>query len=114
MAVDDRVAEDEQERTQLAAMLVQVESRLAIALDELEQLRAADAELKHWDAERQRELADAHAELAQARARTREREIDIEDLTNRLDRAAGTIDDITSSFSWRLTSPLRSVKRLLG
>jgi 2-polyprenyl-3-methyl-5-hydroxy-6-metoxy-1,4-benzoquinol methylase len=95
---DREQAERDRERKELGSVLLAVETDLANAQNQIEQLRATDAEVKEWATE-QGELARSseHGRL---------------DFENRLHRAERTIDDITESVSWRITSPLRGLKRL--
>jgi SAM-dependent methyltransferase len=99
-------AESKRERKELGSALLEVETDLANAQNQIAQLLATDAEVKKWAMERE-ELArrSEHDRLASERGRL--------DFENRLRRAEGTIDDITGSVSWRVTGPLRSVKRVL-
>lgn len=107
---DDEHAKYEQEHVEQGRALLAVEAHLADARDEIAQLLAAEADLKAW-AEQIRRAAERDAARAEERhARAQQRGDDFE---NRLRRAERTIDDITGSLSWRLTAPLRTVKRLL-
>jgi Glycosyl transferase family 2 len=98
---DDACARERLERLQeQGRALLAAEAELASARDQLAQLRAGEAEMSNRASERDELLGQSE----QCRR----------DFENRLRQAERTIDDITGSFSWRLTSPLRGAKRLLG
>jgi SAM-dependent methyltransferase len=75
--------------------LLTLETRLASAQDEIAQLLATQAELRQWGEEVARSAQDR------------------QDFETRLRRAERTMDSITSSLSWRITAPLRAIKRLI-
>jgi hypothetical protein len=85
----------EQGRALLAA-----EAELASARDRVAQLRAGETEMSNRAIERDELL--------------RQSEQGRRDFENRLRQAERTIDGITGSLSWRLTSLLRGTKRLLS
>jgi SAM-dependent methyltransferase len=85
---------------EFARTLLDVETDLAKSQNTIAQLLAAEADLKRWAA-RKDELV-------------RRREEEAEDFENRLRRAERTIEEITKSPSWRITRPLRAVKRLMS
>jgi ubiquinone/menaquinone biosynthesis C-methylase UbiE len=108
----DRVqAERDQERFEsdfkiyeLGQAVLNVETELANAENQVAKLTAADDETRGWAMEQIMERDEL------LRRSTQERR----DFENRLLQAERTINDITTSPSWRVTSPLRAVKRLLG
>jgi SAM-dependent methyltransferase len=91
--------EAERKHNELGSALLAVEVDLANAQNQIAQLDATNADVKQWAAERDDEAKRS--------------EHDRLDFENRLRRAELTIHEITSSVSWRLTSPLRGAKRLL-
>jgi uncharacterized protein involved in exopolysaccharide biosynthesis len=86
-------------------------------LDELRalraELRASEQQLARLPAlEHEARLAAAdRVELDALRARVEVLEADADDLRARLARASSTIDQMDRSLSWRMTAPLRALKR---
>jgi SAM-dependent methyltransferase len=99
-------AEHERRHRELGRALLAAETGLANARNEIAQLLAAEVDLKRW-ADKEKELMRRRGEAAQ------DFEKAAQDFENRLRRAERTMDDITSSVSWRVTKPLRAVKRVL-
>jgi 2-polyprenyl-3-methyl-5-hydroxy-6-metoxy-1,4-benzoquinol methylase len=97
---DGLLAKIDIERQEQGRALLCAENELANAQNEIAQLHAAEADLKLWAA-KQEELIRRREEVA-------------EDFENRLRQAERTMDEITDSLSWRITSPLRAVKRLMN
>ena len=98
-------AEHERRHCELGRALLSAETGLANARNEIAQLLAAEADLKRW-ADRQKESMHRREQAA------RDFEQAAQDFENRLRRAERTMDDITSSVSWRITRPLRAIKRV--
>lgn len=113
--LDDVALQRRHERAEQGRVMLAVESELATAQSQIAQLRITLAEVKEWAADQMkqkvREQVKERDELEQQSEQIKEERRDYE---NRLSRAERTIDDITGSLSWRITSPLRRVKRLLG
>jgi ubiquinone/menaquinone biosynthesis C-methylase UbiE len=105
------LAESNRQRERWGANLLAAESQLAAARNELEQRRAAMAELKQWAEQREAAHRD---ELRESEDRLLRCDQERQDFESRLRRAEGTIDDVTGSLSWRITGPLRALKRLLS
>jgi hypothetical protein len=101
---DSARAERDLERKEQGAALLEVEAELAQAHDRIAQLSSSAADLEQWSVE---QLGERDMLLG-------EREQESLDYKNRLGRAEATIEDVTTSISWRLTRPLRAVKKLLG
>lgn len=93
-----QASEHEQERQERGRALLAAEARLASANSDIAQLQASRADLERWATEQ----AGEHQETL-----TRS-----EDFERRLRRAESTMDDITSSLSWRITAPVRWFKQL--
>jgi ubiquinone/menaquinone biosynthesis C-methylase UbiE len=108
----DRVqAERDQERLksdyklyELGQAVFNVETELASAENQVAQLRAANDEAGRWAMEQIMERDELLRRSDQERR----------DFENRLRQAERTINDITTSLSWRLTGLLRAVKRPRG
>ncbi len=103
---EHELAEHERRHRELGRALLGAETGLANAHSEIAQLLAAEVDLKRW-ADRQNELMRRREEAAQNFEQA------AQDFENRLRRAERTMDDMTSSVSWRVTKPLRAVKRVL-
>ena len=93
-----QASEHEQERQERGRALLAAKARLASANSDIAQLQASRADLERWATEQ----AGEHQETL-----TRS-----EDFERRLRRAESTMDDITSSLSWRITAPVRWFKQL--
>jgi 2-polyprenyl-3-methyl-5-hydroxy-6-metoxy-1,4-benzoquinol methylase len=108
-------AERERQRNEQGRVLLEVEKKLASTQNEVAELRATEADLKKWAKERVSEAEELLQETEREHQRDlRECEQARGDFENRLRRAEGTIGDITGSLSWRMTAPLRAVKRLFS
>ncbi|MGA2320243.1 MAG: class I SAM-dependent methyltransferase [Solirubrobacteraceae bacterium] len=100
---DGERAERDEERRERGRALLAVETGLANAQNQIVQLNALETELRKWATE----------QMAKQQRLLWQTEQDRRDFENRLRRAEGTIDDITGSLTWRVTAPLRAVKRRL-
>jgi SAM-dependent methyltransferase len=97
--------EREQERTRRAEhgrALLELEAEFAQALEQVARLEAAEDDVRRWAVEQ----ASERDELL------RRHEQDRLDLERRLARAEQTIAGLTGSLSWRMTSPIRALKRI--
>jgi hypothetical protein len=108
MSATDRITEREPEQGERSSLdkdraLLELDTELAQALERISQLHATEVELREW----------ATLQLAERDERLRTCNEERADLESRLRRAEGTIADITGSSSWRLTRPLRTLKRAL-
>jgi hypothetical protein len=113
--LDDVTLQRGRERAEQGQVMLAIESELATAQSQIAQLRITLTEVKEWATEQVKkqleERVKEQEELKEQGEQTRE---ECRDYENRLRRAEGTIDDITGSLSWRITSPLRRLNRLLG
>lgn len=99
-------AESSRKQEEQGSALLAAEADLANAQNQIAQLHATNADVKQWATERDEQAKRSeHDRLASEHDRL--------DFENRLRRAELTIHDVTTSVSWRLTSPLRRAKRLL-
>lgn len=96
--------ERDRHRAELGRAMLAIENELAIALGQVAQLEAANDDLKTWAVEQVTERDEL----------LRRSDQDRRDLENRLHRAERVISDVTGSPSWRVTSPLRALKRVLS
>jgi O-antigen biosynthesis protein len=90
------------EREELGRAVLDVDTELATAQEQVAELRAEQVETTKWAMEQILTRDDL----------LRRSEIDRLDYESRLRRAEQTIHDVTGSTSWRLTGPLRMLKRL--
>jgi SAM-dependent methyltransferase len=97
-------AEHDRQRAELGRAILAAENELAAALDQVARLEAAEEDLKKWAGE----------QVAEREELLRRSNQDRHDLENRLGRAERTISDVTGSPSWRITSPLRVLKRMFN
>lgn len=104
----------------LAAQLAALRTEYADAHAELgrarQQLDAERAELQRAHAEQARlgeQLTQVRGELSYAAAHHREAHAELTAMESTLKSQRVVIDGLQSSLSWRLTTPLRTVKRLL-
>jgi len=100
-------AEHERDQRSWGTAMLAVESDLAAANGRIEQLNAQQAAVSRWAEDRKAEVAAVAEDLRASRQESR-------DFENRLARAEQTMAEITASASWRLTGPLRLLKRLFA
>jgi hypothetical protein len=74
---------------------------------ELEQARTEQEQLRS-------ELSEAHRELSRSAALSEEAQLEQTSMHARLARQQAVMDGLQSSLSWRLTAPLRGLKRITG
>ncbi len=99
-----------EQRYHPAAALLARERQLMLARSQVRP--GPEGLLDEADAMRIR-AADLVAEVSIARAREAELELQLTAARHQIERAERTLADVTGSPSWRLTTPLRSAKRLV-
>jgi O-antigen biosynthesis protein len=99
-----RISEVESKRAEHGRALFELEAELAQALEQVAQLEAAEDDLRSWAVKQTSERDELLRRSQQDRL----------DLEKRLVRAELTIAGLTGSVSWRLTSPIRAIKRIAG
>lgn len=102
-----QIAELRPEHEQLRAQLDQAQAERAQLRAEFDQAQTAQAQLRA-------ELDVARDEASRSAALNQGAEIELDLMRNRLARQQAVIEGLQSSLSWRITAPLRGVKRLFG